>query len=175
MITLSEIYNVFNNRRGKAVEGLIRPTVGQVYRSGRNFIERLNITPLTWSGSTHSEQDVLAAGGVVFDTGSGTIGRFSGNAPPSGWTQAGNWQRYSVSYWGGDPCGNHRSSGPSSWSNSVATQYIRGGFKSMQYWDCSYTYRMYWFGPSSGGNAEIYNVSGPYYNSTTNRVEIGAY
>ena len=49
---------------------------------------------LTYIGATHTEQDVIDAGGTVYDTGNGTIGHFNQADPPSGWVQADNWNAY---------------------------------------------------------------------------------
>lgn len=81
---------------------------------------------LTWSGSTHSWQDcwdgVNGVTGGIYGTGvTGTICRFNSASCPSGWTLAALWQRYSVSPWGGDACGQELSSGPTVFSNAAST------------------------------------------------------
>jgi len=80
-------------------------------------------TLLTWPGSTKRKADCGEAGGIVYDTGSGTICRFYGTnlSCPSGWTQAGNWANCPPNSWGGDWCGNNKSGGPGGWQNASAT------------------------------------------------------
>jgi len=83
---------------------------------------------LTWPGTSKTASDCNSAGGIVYDTGSGTICRFSGVgiSCPSGWTQASLWQKYSSSPFGGDSLGNHTSTGPTTFSNEAASCTTQG-------------------------------------------------
>ena len=101
---------------------------------------------LTWSGSTHTENNCTTIGGSVYDTDvTGTICKYSGSAVPSGWTQAANWQQYSTTNYDGDDCNQLRSYGPILFKNSVAKKYTKGdyanwGYGCTSWWDQDYQY-----------------------------------
>ena len=96
-----------------------------------------SIQLLTFSGATHSEAQCTGAGGVVYNTGSGTICKLSGSSCLSGWSQAGNWQRYTAIGWttdmgwgktnemNGDYCGYQKDDGPTNFLNQIANDYWR--------------------------------------------------
>ncbi|MFA6550996.1 MAG: hypothetical protein WCV41_00480 [Patescibacteria group bacterium] len=130
---------------------------------------------LTWSGSTKTSFDCANDGGSVYNTSSGTICEFSGSSCPSSWTQAGSWQRYSSSSFGGDSCGNWTGSAPTSFSNQQATYYFKGS--SCSWWDpnCNSsvwsTAVNFWDGSIQYTQCNALSSSNP----STNRVEIGCY
>ena len=130
---------------------------------------------LTWSGSTKTSFDCANDGGSVYNTSSGTICEFSGSSCPSSWTQAGSWQRYSSSSFGGDSCGNWTGSAPTSFSNQQATYYFKGS--SCSWWspncDSSVwsTAVNFWDGSIQYTQCNAISSSNP----STNRVEIGCY
>lgn len=167
------MYDVVTFRRNKAKEGLVRPTLGQLFKPRTDFIDRVSRVQLTWPGSTHYEDEVIALGGTVFDTGSGTIGRFTANAVPTGWAQAANWQRYSVASWGGDSCGRWKSTASTSWANTAAVYRYKGGSQLSGRYLCSaYTSHWHTWGSDSVVQALCFVSSST--NPITNRVEIGA-
>ncbi|MBT4277929.1 hypothetical protein HOD96_04250 [Candidatus Falkowbacteria bacterium] len=64
---------------------------------------------LTFGGSSHSTCDCDSINGNVVSVSGGTICKKTGSNlnVPSGWQQAGNWQRYNGSTVGGDSCGQY--------------------------------------------------------------------
>jgi hypothetical protein len=171
---LSNLYKAtFKKIRGKAYKGWIRPTIGEFFMTHKDFTEVTSDPLLTYPGSTHRESEVIALGGEVFDTGNGTIGKVPLSSVPSGWSQAENWQRYSRSSWGGDPCGNHDSTASTTWGNNLAILRYPSSYNGRKYWTCSYTYRMYWL-ESAGPQVDVYSV-GTSQNPENYRVEIGIY
>ena len=92
-----------------------------------------SIQLLTFSGATHSEIQCTTADGTVYNTGNGTICKFSGSnlSCPSGWSQAGNWQHYTSEGWGsnthGDVCGYYADDGPESFLNQQSYDYEPNG------------------------------------------------
>ncbi len=129
--------------------------------------------PLTWTGSTHGLIDCSNIGGTVFNTGSGTICRISQATVPTGWTQAANWQRYSIASWGGDACGRHVSTAPTTWSNTLAINYGAGSVQCTSSCGTCAGFVGHWWAYNSS--------SGPVYtltttsNPTSYRVEVGVY
>jgi hypothetical protein len=170
---LSELYNAtFKKIRGKAKQNFIRPTLCEFLMTHKDFIEIPKY--LTWPGSTHTEDEVLALGGEVFDTGNGTIGRVPLSSVPEGWTQADNWQRYSISSWGGDVCGNHKSTAPTVWSNTQSvskSKSSKGAYLGEHY--CGFR-SYYWHSKTYEMHGLLYEVI-THYNTSSNRVEIGIY
>ncbi|MCX6355135.1 MAG: hypothetical protein NTZ78_09570 [Candidatus Aureabacteria bacterium] len=136
--------------------------------------------PLSWEGTTHTENECVALGGTVYDTrATGTICAFSGTnvAVPSGWTKAAQWQRYSPSSWGGDLCGNHMSTGPSTFSNQIVALKSPGTELEVIYGRCN-GYRMdkwhEWPGNNDHDRIREINVSNPS-DYTSNRIEVGCF
>ncbi len=131
---------------------------------------------LSWAGSTHREADcTVTLGGTVYDTGAtGTICKVTSATVPAGWTQAANWQRYSVATWGGDSCGYHLSHGPVTFANTVSGVKSAGSGVGSDY-PCSSSY---WNVAGDDGYGTVYYG---YYavsetpNISTNRVEVGVY
>jgi len=132
---------------------------------------------LTWGGSK-TEEHCRQAGGTVFDTGAGTLCRFSSNSCPASWAQAANWQRYSPSSWGGDVCGNWLSTGPGSFANTQATVRGPGSYNGCRSTlpSCATTEEWYSFFALCNPPEETYNrapVVETFENVSTNRVDIG--
>jgi len=146
-------------------------------------------SPLTWDPIVANRKtafDCSQIGGTVYDTGGGkTICRVPASTVPAGWTQAASWQRYSPAEWGGDMCGNHKSSGPATFQN--ADQINRSGGTTQ---GCVIEYCpgmagaagcCSWTSASSCWMRNTYNYCCPYpvistiTNGATNRVEIGVY
>jgi len=143
---------------------------------------------LTYSGATHTGNDCLAQpGGSIYSSPSGTLCKITGTnvSCSSGWTQAGNWQTYSVIGWGdsnGDDCGRYADSGPVSFADAVANNYEQGsyfgaaswGLTSCSNWGCT----SYWcvdvpsVPDGSYGSYTDYNSS-VSTNPATNRTAIG--
>ncbi|MFH1326479.1 MAG: hypothetical protein ABIH48_03350 [Candidatus Falkowbacteria bacterium] len=143
----------------------------------------VSVVLLSYSGATHTDLQCDQAGGTIYNSGSGTICKFSSASCPGGWTQAGNWQSYSGnwgSYTEGDECGHWADIYPSSFSNQTATDYERtgdiregrclhgcvtdAGWQETAPYDCSDTGRDYvWYFWDM-------NIT---TNPITNRVEIG--
>ena len=82
---------------------------------------------LTWTGSTHTEADVVAAGGTVYTAAGGTIGRFTSATVPAGWTQAAWWQKYNIAG-GTDSCTRFGGNAPTTFSNQTCTVYRPGAY-----------------------------------------------
>jgi len=128
-------------------------------------------TALTWEGSTHTQGDCTADGGTVFDTGAtGTICKFPTATVPSGWTQADHWQEYSSSEWGGDACGRHLSTGPSTFSNTASTCRNDPGVGA-NLGDCT-KYVNLWHHSTSQYRGQ---VPAEENDCATNRVAVGGY
>jgi len=128
--------------------------------------------PLTWTGSTHGLIDCSNIGGTVFDTGSGTICRIRSATVPTGWTQAGYWQKYAVATYGNDACGRHGGpSSPTEWSNAAAfcpklTYYSDNAGR------CTGA-TGFWHASSSPNNPAYTITNDPV--CSTNRIEVGIY
>jgi len=137
---------------------------------------------LTWPGSTHTEADIIAIGGTVYNAGGGpgsgyTIGRYPGANVPSGWTQALDWQRYSGSSGGGDYCGRWPAAGPQTFSNAKVVSYTYSG-SSLGILPCTYqcaNYPTKWIKFYSGDQCTRHEVASSYITTSQNRVEIGIY
>lgn len=138
---------------------------------------------LTYSGATHLEDECTSLGGMILNYGDGTFCKIIGANCPVGWTQAGNYQRYNPSTWGGDDCSNSftMSSGPSIFTGQSAiiksrTQFPFGPPSFYCGGGCSQTT---WtvFGNntncSPSAMAEYYGTIEISENTSTNRVEIG--
>ncbi|MDD3901955.1 MAG: hypothetical protein PHX22_12095 [Dysgonamonadaceae bacterium] len=135
---------------------------------------------LTYGESIHFEPDCTLLGGTVFDTGSGTICRVPLSDAPTGWKQAENWHRYSVSDWGGDYCNHHKATAPITFSNVAAYKPYPNGTHDCAYtgyYNCTVCESM-WMTSYEPNNSNKWC----YYNSWTtgpagseNRVEIGIY
>jgi len=128
---------------------------------------------LTWPGSTHTVTDCTNANGVVYNTGTVTICKFQSATVPSGWRQAGNWQRYSSASWGGDACGHFLSSGPAIFANQSSLTQSMGTARYV----ASYVYCQDIWASShwhTGSSTEFYDVV-TSNNGSVNRIEIGAY
>ena len=97
-----------------------RPYVCIVDNGNYKFRKFVMDKSLSYSGSTKTISDCEDAGGTLYSDTSGTFCRLGLNNCPTGWTQASNWQRYSVAEWGGDSCGMHKSNGPIVFSNVSA-------------------------------------------------------
>ncbi len=137
--------------------------------------------------TSHSEQECVGAGGSVYFTGNGTICKIDSSSCPSGWVQAGNWQRYSSVGWDDadgdefedDTCWADEGNA-TSFSNTPAYDYEQGstllGQDSVD--SCAQgTWSDLWLvcHPDYGcGTYQFYNVV-TNTNPTTNRVEIGCY
>lgn len=146
---------------------------------------------LTWPGSTHTEAQVVASGGTIYDTGSGTIGRFTSSTAPAGWTQAGYWQKYNRSG-NVDDCGRWGGNAPTTFSNQTCTVRRPNSNNINTYggplncsnfstqWSHLFTgpYRVYCSDYDTANNPSTYpsNDQGsgfPY--TTVTRLEIGCY
>jgi hypothetical protein len=178
---LSNLYKAtFKKIRGKAKDGFIRPTLCQFFKTNKDFSEVISDLMLTWPGSTHRESEVIALGGEVFDTGNGTIGKVPLASVPSGWEQADNWQRYSVSSWGGDMCGRFKSYGPTVWSNELSVSKSSGGVGNVGYYSCSdqphrwHADHSHYVGATTGDVFLAYEII-TSNNTNTNRLEVGIY
>jgi hypothetical protein len=129
---------------------------------------------LTWGGS-HTDQQCTAVGGNVFSAPAGTLCRLAADSCPSGWSQAGNWQRYDPSSWGGDHCGSWKSGGPGTFANAAASSYGHGTWQGC---DDGYACpHAEWIEmtttTSCGTKLHRATVEGPSAAGSTNRVEIG--
>jgi hypothetical protein len=131
-------------------------------------------SPLTWAGSVRTAYDCDLIGGTVYDTGTtGTICRYPGSTPYTGWTQAASWQRYSGdASWGGDACGLNKSSAPTSFANQYRVTKANSG-TLITSGGCSSSYWNVWSIPNN--NYSHYGASSTVSNTTTDRVEIGIY
>ncbi|MCK5229564.1 MAG: hypothetical protein KAR13_04820 [Desulfobulbaceae bacterium] len=144
----------------------------------------LQATLLTWTGvNLHSDASCAAIGGTVYDTGStGTICRVPSATVPVGWTQAANWQRYSVATWGGDWCGNHLSTGPTVFSN-VSSEVLSNSVVVTGQQQCANSCSIYphWWNTCNGlcdtpGSEVCLGTTVlTVNNSSTYRTEIGVY
>jgi len=128
---------------------------------------------LTWAGSTRTIFECDQIGGTVFDTGSGTICRYPRATIPSGWSQAAYWQRYNSSVWGGDACGNHKSTGPDTFSNQAANA-LTYNLSLSSYWPnpCA-THPEWWWVAFTGYDG--HPVVADSLTTSNNRAEIGLY
>ena len=161
------VSNINNNSQCEYINGYTwRCTNGECVKS------------LTWTGSAKTEQDCFNGGGTVFDTGSGTICKFSGTDVicPSGWTQASNWQKYSSIGWGtytsGDSCGFHSDEGPLIFANTQSVNYERGSYTgSIGVTPTCSGFSEYWKVEITSDRYYLYNYSSSAV--TTNRIQIG--
>ncbi len=138
-------------------------------------------SPLTWDpiiANRKTAFDCDQIGGTVFDTGGGkTICRYPGSDIPAGWTQAANWQRYSPASFGGDSCGWHMSTGPSTFANQTATLHSGGDIISGSVYGACTGDTAYWWSSEEVWESGVmaYALLSHTENTPTSRVEIGIY
>ncbi|MCX6354256.1 MAG: hypothetical protein NTZ78_05055 [Candidatus Aureabacteria bacterium] len=122
---------------------------------------------LTYKARTVAE--CISAGGEVFTDpgGSGTLCKFQASSCPGGWSQEEHWQQYAQAEWGGDYCGYHKSTGPTTFSNVASYCYGRTG--GYQGYGCDPSYWNEW---ASGAiwKGQLY---GPYDCSGSGTISIG--
>ena len=157
-----------------ALGGFIPPAGGE---PGDTIVMGTNgpiwVTELSFNGSRGSmkdSNDCDQINGTPYDTGSGIICRYPGSAIPSGWAQAGNWQRYVGSAtWGGDWCGRHKSSAPLNFENTAEYTLTQSSLLAE---GCAGTTCGYH--PDYWTSYDVFMID-TSMNVTTNRVEIGIY
>jgi len=132
---------------------------------------------LLWPGSTHTEGDCVNLGGTVYSS----MCKYPGSAVPSGWTQAANWQRYSISTWGGDYCGRYKITAPTSFSNVMPSGYVRGSRRDCIIGGLICSTTNFWYVNLKGSDGCASTLYPRYYwttwsgNTNSYRVEIGIY
>lgn len=133
---------------------------------------------LTWPGLIHNVNDCQTIGGTIFDTGNGTICRYPNGEIPEGWTQANDWQRYSGG-WGGDACGRHKSTGPTTWSDAPPIEYAAGSYVlHTPNLDCTSLNSYYWYDFDASVQMMKASKVRSYAmdaNPSSSRVEVGIY
>ncbi|MCX6355139.1 MAG: hypothetical protein NTZ78_09590 [Candidatus Aureabacteria bacterium] len=133
---------------------------------------------LTWAGTTHSENECVALGGTVYDTGAtGTICKLSGSniGCSTGWTQAESWQSYGSTIWGGDACGLHKSTGSIDFQNTSSNCNLSGSycFNQSQAWNCASNPKPELW--ATCVNCAQFNCVDVASNCSWNRVAVGCY
>lgn len=148
--------------------------------SATTLTQAISPCPLTYPGSTHDEVQCLNAGGAVVPVTEGTLCKFIGSnlSPPSGWTQAGYWQRYNNQGSNGDACGRFIGTLPVIWSNTFGTAY-GCSYSAGSATDCSFSTSKWHLTTGLGPIYEVYSVNNPpSYSEPTSgtnvtRIEIG--
>ena len=186
-----QFYDV-NNSSGSVGQVLTRESAGLAWGDAQGGVDTSGIvgsmpylgedgltwnphTPLTWEGSTHSVYDCDLIGGTFYQTGAtGSICQLTGTdvSVPEGWQQADNWQRYSIASWGGDYCGRHLSTGPTTWSNQVSYYKTPGtlyGYHNGTTGRCYLS--AYWYEATGKRVLNVVTTN----NYSLNRIEVGVY